>query len=131
MLGHMNSGVDFTSPLCIKYEFEVHLELVTDVMVNALLTCFTTCCCKPSLIWSDHSTDFIDANRELWKIAEFLKHQKMQAVISNKSSRSLHLNIPLILVVSECPEHLPPRYATVNSSIPNTGTNTLWLEIIQ
>ena len=37
---------------------------------------------KPSLIWSDHGTNFVGANQELKQFFEFLGQQKAQRIIS-------------------------------------------------
>ena len=36
----------------------------------------------PSLIWSDHGTNFVGASRELKELAELLENQKTQKIIS-------------------------------------------------
>ena len=63
----------------------VHLELVLDLTADAFIASlrhFVARRGKPSLIWSDHVTNFVDANRELKEFVEFLEHQKIQGAIS-------------------------------------------------
>ena len=98
-------GVDYAGPFYIKYGSvrkptivkgyvciyvslsvkAVHLELVSDLTSEAFIAClrrFVARRGKPSLIWSDHGTNFVGANRELKEFVEFLEHQKTQGVIS-------------------------------------------------
>ena len=92
-------GIDYAGPFYIKYESvrkpsivkgyvciyvslsakAVHLELVSDLTSEALIAClrrFVARRGKPSLIWSDHGTSFVGANRELKEFVEFLEHQR-------------------------------------------------------
>ena len=98
-------GVDYAGPFYVKYGFvrkptivkayacvfvsltvkAVHLELVSDLTSEAFiacLRCFVARCGKPSLIWSDHGTNFVGADRELKEFLEFLQHQRTQGTIS-------------------------------------------------
>ena len=82
----------------------VHLELVSDLTSEALIAClrrFVARRGKPSLIWSDHGTSFVGANRELKEFVEFLEHQKTQGVISEFCSTH---NIQWRLI-PECAPH--------------------------
>ena len=81
-------GVDYTGPIYIKYGYvrkptivkayvsvfvsltvkAVHLELVSALTTDAFIGClrhFISRCGKPSLIWSDHGSNFIGAGREI------------------------------------------------------------------
>ena len=98
-------GVDYAGPVYIKYGFvrkptvvkayicvfvslsvkAVHLELVSDLTSDAFiacLRCFISRRGKPSLIWSDHGTNFVGAAREIQELVKFLETQKAQATIS-------------------------------------------------
>ena len=98
-------GVDYAGPFYIKYGFvrkptivkayacifvslsvkAVHLELVSDLTSEAFIAClrrFVARRGKPCLIWSDHGTNFVGANRELKEFFEFLGQQKTQGIIS-------------------------------------------------
>ena len=100
-----NVGVDYAGPFHIKYGSvrkptiikayvcifvslsvkAVHLESVSDLATDAFvstLRCFTARRGKPSLILSDHGTNFVGAAREMKELSEFLEFQKTQGVIS-------------------------------------------------
>jgi hypothetical protein len=98
-------GVDYAGPILIKYGATrkpvivkayicvfvaltikaVHLEIVSDLTTDAFIAAlrrFVARRGKPTLIWSDHGSNFIGANRELREMVKFLKQQKTEAVIS-------------------------------------------------
>ena len=98
-------GVDYAGPIYIKYGFTrkptvvkayicvfvslnvkaVHLELVSDLTTEAFVAClrrFISRRGKPSVIWSDHGTNFVGGDRELKKIFEFLDEQKINKRVS-------------------------------------------------
>ena len=61
----------------------VHLELSSDLNTEAFVACLRKSISrrgKPSVIWSDHGSNFVGANREI-EIAEFLQTQGTQGVI--------------------------------------------------
>ena len=63
----------------------VHLELVSDLTTEAFLAClrrFIARRGKPSLVWSDHGSNFVGAARELKDLVKFLDQQKTQKVVS-------------------------------------------------
>ena len=63
----------------------VHLELVSDLTTEAFIAAlrrFTARRGHPQLIWSDHGTNFVGANRELRELNVFLSHQITQDAIS-------------------------------------------------
>ena len=93
-------GVDYAGPVYVKYGYirkptviksyicmfvflsvkTVQLELVSDLSTDAFrasLRRFTARQGKPTLIWSDHGSNFVGAARELKELAEFLGQQKM------------------------------------------------------
>ena len=55
----------------------VHLELVSDLSTES----FMTVCCPPSAIWSNHSTNFVGANRILKELYAFLFSKKTEEII--------------------------------------------------
>jgi len=99
-------GVDYAGPLLIKYGHvrkptivksyicvfvsltvkAVHLELVSDLTTDAFIAClrrFISRCGIPSLIWSDHGTNFIGAARELKDLYKFLHSNQTQASVTD------------------------------------------------
>ena len=59
---------------------------MSDFTSEAFITClkhFIACCGKPSLIWSDHGTNFVGAVHFLKELFEFLQQQKTMETISN------------------------------------------------
>jgi hypothetical protein len=95
-------GIDYAGPVLIKHAQvrkpiivkayivalsvkAVHLELVSDLTTEAFLAClrrFVARRGKPSLIWSDHGSNFVGAARELNDLVKFLEQQKTQNVVS-------------------------------------------------
>ena len=97
--------VDYAGPFLIKYECvrkhtiaiahifmfvclsvkAVHLELVSDLTTEAFIAALCRFISRygcPSLIWSDHGTNFVGANRELKELSNFLCSQQPQGTIS-------------------------------------------------
>ena len=100
-----HTGVDYAGPLLIKLgatcrpvlvkayvsvfvSFSVkaiHLEVVSDLTTDAFIAAlrrFIARRGKPSVIWSDHGTNFTGADRELKSLFEFLRRQQTQGTIS-------------------------------------------------
>ena len=98
-------GLDYAGPFVLKYGSirkpsfikayvclfvsltikAVHLELVSDLSTDAFIAAlrrFISRRGKPSLIWSDHGTNFIGAVRELKEFITFFQNQQTQGVIS-------------------------------------------------
>ena len=98
-------GVDYAGPFDIKYGFvrkptivkaylclfvwltvkAVHLELVTILTTEAFIAALRRFICRrglPTLIWSDHRTNFIEADCELKDLFQFLKDKNSQTIIS-------------------------------------------------
>ena len=117
------TGLDYAGPLHIKYGHvrkpttvkayvfvfvsltvkAVHLELVTDLTSEAFLACLRRFIARrgyPSLLWSDHGSNFMGANREIKEIIDFLKEQTTQKTISEFCSVN-HIKWKYI------PEHSP------------------------
>ena len=103
--GSVFENVDYAGPFHIKYGHvrkptivkayvclfvsltvkAVHLETVSDLTTDAFIATlrrFIARRGKPSLIWSDHGTNFVGAVREMKELSEFLEHQKTQRVVS-------------------------------------------------
>ena len=99
-------GLDYAGPFNIKYGFirkpiivkayiclfvslsnkAVHLEVVSDLTTNtfiATLRRFISRRGLPSLIWSDHGTNFIGANREIKDLYSFLQDKENESTIAN------------------------------------------------
>ena len=99
-------GVDYAGPLLIKYGHirkptivksyvcvfvsltvkAVHLELVSDLTTDAFIACLWRFISRrgiPSLIWSDHGSNFVGAAREIKDLYEFLCSSQTQTSISN------------------------------------------------
>ncbi len=100
-----NVGVDYAGPLYIKYGpirkptvikayvgvfvsmtiKAVHLELISDLTAESFIAAlrrFTSRRGHPSMIWSDHGTNFVGANRELKEFSDFLDQQRVQGLVS-------------------------------------------------
>lgn len=98
-------GLDYAGPFTIKYGSirkptlvkayiyifvsltvkAVHLELVSDLSTDAFIAAlrrFIARRGKPSLVWSDHGTNFVGAMRELKEFIAYFQNQKTQGVIS-------------------------------------------------
>ena len=116
-------GVDYAGPIYIKYGYvrkpvivkayicvfvslsvkAVHLELASDLTSDAFLAClrrFIARRGKPSLIWSDHGSNFVGADRELKELVKFLELQKTNDDISHFCSSQK-------IVWKFIPEHAP------------------------
>ena len=100
-----NVGVDYAGPIYIKYGHvckptvvksyicvfvslsvkAVHLELVSDLTSEAFVSTFRRFIArrgKPSLMWSDHGSHFVGAQKDFKHIIDFLEDQKTQGAIS-------------------------------------------------
>ena len=99
------TGLDYAGPFNIKYGYvrrptivkayvcvfvsltvkAVHLELVSDLTSEAFIACLRRFISRrgyPSMLWSDHGSNFIGAKREIKELLEFLNKQKTQKSIS-------------------------------------------------
>ena len=100
-----NVGVDYAGPFFTKHGFvrkptivksyvcvfvclavkAVHLELVSDLTTNAFMSClrrFISRRGRPTVIMSDHGTNFVGASRELKELGNFLQKQASRKAIS-------------------------------------------------
>lgn len=99
-------GLDYAGPVLVKYGYvrkptvvktyvcvfvslsvkAVHLELVSDLTTEAFIAAlrrFIGRRGKPSLLWSDHGSNFVGAARDLTELAAFLSQQQARGEISN------------------------------------------------
>ena len=116
-------GIDYAGPVYIKYGHvrkptivkayvcifvslsvkAVHLELVSDLTTEAFIAAlrrFIARRGKPSLLWSDHGSNFVGAAREFKELTEFLNLQKTQGVVADFCSTQS-------IVWEFIPEHAP------------------------
>ena len=104
--GHVRKPIIVKTYICVFVSLSVkaiHLELVSDLTSEAFIAClrrFVSRCGYPSLLWSDHGTNFVGANRELKELNDILKEQKAQKSISEFCSAK---NIEWKFI----PEHSP------------------------
>ena len=98
-------GVDYAGPFQVKYGYvrkpttvkaymclfvclsvkAVHLEVVSDLTTEAFISSLRRFVARrgcPSLIWSDHGTNFVGAKRELKELRDFLADQATEGAIS-------------------------------------------------
>ena len=99
-------GVDYAGPVLVKYGHvrkptvvktyicvfvsltvkAVHLELVSDLTTDAFIACLRRFISRrgiPSMIWSDHGTNFVGAAREIKDLYQFLQDSSTQDSIVN------------------------------------------------
>ena len=97
-------GVDYAGPFHVKYGpvrkptlvktytcvfvslsvKAIHLELASDLSTEAFIAClrrFISWRGKPTVIWSDHGTNFVGATKEMDEMVKFLKTQRTQNTI--------------------------------------------------
>ena len=98
-------GIDYAGPFQIKYGHvrkptvvkayiclfvclsvkAIHLKLVSDLTTEAFIAALRRFIARrgyPSLIWSDHGSNFVGAKRELKELHDFLHSQRVQGTIS-------------------------------------------------
>ena len=64
----------------------VHLELVSDLTSEAFIAClrrFIARRGRPSLVWSDHGTNFVGAAHEIKEFFQFLREQETQDAVAD------------------------------------------------
>lgn len=87
-LGSTCKPVIVKSYVCVFVSLSVravHLELVSDLSTDAFIAClrrFISRRGKPTLLWSDHGTNFVGAAGEIKKFIKLLESQKAQGKIS-------------------------------------------------
>ena len=102
-------GIDYAGPILIKHGYvrrptiikayicifvslsvkAVHIEAVSDLTTEAFIAClrrFISRRGKPSLIWSDHGTNFAGASRQLKELYEFLKQSSTEESVMKFSA---------------------------------------------
>ena len=86
--GHVRKPKLVKSYICVFVSLSVkaaHLELVSDLTTDAFISAlrrFIARRGKPSLLWSDHGTNFVGAQKELQQFVSFLEDQRSQKAIS-------------------------------------------------
>ena len=88
-LGSTRKPVIIKAYVCVFVSLSVravHLELVSDLSTDAFiacLRCFISRRGKPTLLWSDHGTNFVGASNEIKELMRFLESQKVKGEISS------------------------------------------------
>ena len=88
-LGSTRKPVIVKSYVCVFVSLSVravHLELVSDLSTDAFIAClrqFISRRGKPTLIWSNHGTNFVGATSEIKELVKFLESKKAQGEISS------------------------------------------------
>ena len=97
----------------------VHLELVSDLTSKAFIAALRRFVARrgyPSLLWSDHGTNFVGANRTLREFNLFLEKQTTQGIISEFCSAR---NIEWKFI----PEHSPHFGRLWESTVKSVKTH--------
>ena len=87
--GHVRRPTIIKAYVCVFVSLTVkavHLELVSDLTSEAFIAClrrFIARRGRPTLVWSDHGTNFVGAAREIKELFQFLREQETQGAISN------------------------------------------------
>ena len=87
-LGRIRKPIIVKAYVCVFVSLSVkavHLELVSDLTTEAFIATlrrFVSRRGKPTLLWSDHGTNFVGASRTLKEIVDFIESQKTQKAIS-------------------------------------------------
>ena len=88
-LGHTRKPTIIKAYVCIFVSLTVkavHLELVSDLTSDAFIATLRRFIARrgiPSLIWSDHGTNFVGAAREIKGLFQFLRNQETQDSIAD------------------------------------------------
>lgn len=86
--GHVRKPVIVKSYVCVFVSLSVkavHLELVSDLTTEAFISCLRRFISRrgyPTLLWSDHGTNFVGADREIKEFQNFIIAQQTQGSIS-------------------------------------------------
>ena len=132
-------GIDYAGPFLVKYGSvkkpivvkaylgifvsltvkAVHLELVSDLTSEAFIAALCHFIARrgyPTLLWSDHGTNFVGANREIKDFNHFLQSQIAQGTISEFCSTR---NIEWKFI----PEHSPHFSGVWESTVKSIKTH--------
>ena len=96
--GHVRKPTVVKAYICVFVSLSVkavHLELVSDLTTEAFIATlrrFIACQGKPSLVWSDHGSHFVGAQKELRELANFLEDQKTQNTVSQFTKNRLEVH---------------------------------------
>lgn len=97
----------------------VHIEAVSDLTSEAFLAClrrFISRRGKPTLLWSDHGTNFVGAKRIIKELYEFLKEsQTNQAIADFCSTQGIQWDF--------IPEHVPHFGGLWESAVKSLKTH--------
>ena len=89
MQGYTRKPVILKAYICVFVSLSVkavHLELVSDLTSEAFIAClrrFISRRGKPTLLWSDHGTNFVGSKRIVQELFEFLQKTTTNKVIAN------------------------------------------------
>ena len=87
--GHVRKPTVVKTYICVFVSLTVkavHLELVSDLTTYAFIACLRRFISRrgvPSVIWSDHGTNFVGAAREIKDLYQFLRECSTQESIAN------------------------------------------------
>jgi hypothetical protein len=104
--GHVRKPVIVKTYVCVFVSLTVkavHLELVSDLTSESFIGCLRRFISRrgyPELLWSDHGTNFVGANREIKELIEFLNELNTQKHIAEFCTTQ-HIDWKFI------PEHAP------------------------
>ena len=93
-------GLDYAGPIYVKHGYvrkpvvikayigvfvslsvkAVHIELVSDLTSESFIACIRW---KPTLMWSDHGTNFVGAARQIKELYDFLSQTKTSELVSD------------------------------------------------
>ena len=89
MQGYTRKPVILKAYICVFVSLSVkavHLELVSDLTSEAFIAClrrFISRRGKPTLLWSDHGTNFVGSKRIVQELFEFLQKTTANKLIAN------------------------------------------------
>ena len=104
--GHVRKPTVVKSYICVFVSLSVkavHLELVSDLTSEAFISTFRRFIAwrgKPSLMWSDHGSNFVGAQKDFKQLIKFFEDQKTQGAISQFCTSQ-------IITWKFIPEHSP------------------------
>ena len=121
--GSMRTPVIVKAYMCVFVSLltkAVHVEAVSDLTPEAFLAClrrFISRRGKPTLLWSDHDTNFVGAKRIVQELYQFLKEsQTNQAVSDFCSSQGIQWDF--------IPEHAPHFGGLWESAVKSLKTHS-------